>query len=105
MNFLKDGYEIKKNFFNPSQCSKLLKKVYQSRNFNKIWLSEQEYKNNKILKTVNPRPGRNLIEKLDTTFIFSNAKFITLLNQIMGSSWRVLDYKFVVALEKKNIAT
>ena len=103
MNFLKDGYEIKKNFFNPSQCSKLLKKVYQSRNFNKIWLSEQEYKNNKILKTVNPRPGRNLIEKLDTTFIFSNAKFITLLNQIMGNSWRVLDYKFVVALEKKMV--
>lgn len=103
MNFLKDGYEIKKNFFNPIQCSKLLKKVYQSRNFNKIWLSEQEYKNNKILKTVNPRPGRNLIEKLDTTFIFSNAKFITLLNQIMGNSWRVLDYKFVVALEKKMV--
>ena len=103
MNFLKDGYEIKKNFFNSSQCSKLLKKVYQSRNFNKIWLSEQEYKNNKILKTVNPRPGRNLIEKLDTSFIFSNEKFITLLNQVMGNSWRVLDYKFVVALEKKMV--
>ena len=103
MNFLKDGYEIKKNFFNSGQCSKLLKKVYQSRNFNKIWLSEQEFKNNKILKTVNPRPGRNLIEKLDTSFIFSNEKFITLLNQIMGNSWRVLDYKFVVALEKKMV--
>ena len=103
MNFLKDGYEIKKNFFNSGQCSKLLKKVYQSRNFNKIWLSEQEFKNNKILKTVNPRPGRNLIEKLDTSFIFSNEKFITLLNQVMGNSWRVLDYKFVVALEKKMV--
>tara|TARA_B100000575_G_C23111494_1_gene642102 strand:- start:835 stop:1725 length:891 start_codon:yes stop_codon:yes gene_type:complete len=103
INFLKNGYEIKKSFFNPTQCSKLLKKVYQSRNFNKIWLSEHEYKNNKILKTVNPRPGRNLIEKLDTSFIFSNEKFITLLNQIMGNSWRVLDYKFVVALEKKMV--
>ncbi len=103
MNFLKNGYEIKKNFFNSGQCSKLLKKVYQSRNFNKIWLSEQEFKNNKILKTVNPRPGRNLIEKLDTSFIFSNEKFITLLNQVMGNSWRVLDYKFVVALEKKMV--
>ena len=103
MNFLKDGYELKKNFFNSGQCSKLLKKVYQSRNFNKIWLSEQEFKNNKILKTVNPRPGRNLIEKLDTSFIFSNEKFITLLNQVMGNSWRVLDYKFVVALEKKMV--
>ena len=103
INFLKNGYEIKKSFFNSTQCSKLLKKVYQSRNFNKIWLSEHEYKNNKILKTVNPRPGRNLIEKLDTSFIFSNEKFITLLNQIMGNSWRVLDYKFVVALEKKMV--
>ena len=52
---------------------------------------------------MNPRPGRNLIEKLDTKFIFSNPKFIELINKILGSKWKVLDYKFVAALEKKMV--
>jgi hypothetical protein len=52
---------------------------------------------------VNPRPGRNLIEKLDTKFIFSNPKFIELINKILGPKWKVLDYKFVAALEKKMV--
>ena len=103
INFLTNGYQIKSNFFQSKDCKSLLKKVITSRNFENIWLNENEYKNNKILKTVNPRPGRNLIEKLDTSFIFSNTRFIKLLNQVMGEYWKVLDYKFVVALEKNMV--
>ena len=102
-NFLTNAFETKRNFFVTKDCKLLLKQVINNRNFKKIWLSEKEFKKNKILKTVNPRPGRNLIEKLDTTFIFSNKNFIKIINQILGEKWRVLDYKFVVALEKKMV--
>ena len=103
INFLNNGFEVKTNFFNGKDCLSLLNKVIKSRNFKKIWLSQKNYKNNKVLKTLNPRPGRNLIEKLDTSFIFSNEKFIKMIDLIMGKKWRVLDYKFVVALEKKMV--
>ena len=72
-NFLKFGFDIKNNFFNKKDCKILLKKILKSRNFKNIWLTQNQYKyKNQILKTVNPRPGRNLIEKVDTKFIFSN---------------------------------
>ena len=103
MSFLNSAFEIKKNFFNKNDCKKILNLVKKSRDFNKIWISENDFNKNKILKTVNPRPGRNLIEKLDTKFIFSNPKFIELINKILGSKWKVLDYKFVAALEKKMV--
>jgi hypothetical protein len=103
MSFLDSAFEIKKNFFNKDDCKKILNLVKKNRDFNKIWISENDFNKNKILKTVNPRPGRNLIEKLDTKFIFSNPKFIELINKILGSKWKVLDYKFVAALEKKMV--
>ena len=103
MSFLNSAFEIKKNFFNKNDCKKILNLVKKNRDFNKIWISENDFNKNKILKTVNPRPGRNLIEKLDTKFIFSNPKFIELINKILGPKWKVLDYKFVAALEKKMV--
>jgi len=103
MSFLDYAFEIKKNFFNKKDCKKILNLVKKNRDFNKIWISKNDFNKNKILKTVNPRPGRNLIEKLDTKFIFSNPKFIELINKILGPKWKVLDYKFVAALEKKMV--
>ena len=103
-NFLKFGFDIKYNFFNKTDCQFLLKRILMSRNFKNIWLTQNQYKyKNQILKTVNPRPGRNLIEKLDTKFIFSNKKFINMIDKILGNRWRVLDYKFVVALEEQMV--
>ena len=103
-NFLKFGFDTRKNFFNKNDCKFLLKNILKSRNFKNIWLKQNQYKyRNPILKTVNPRTGRNLIEKLDTRFIFSNKKFISLVDKILGNKWKVLDYKFVVALEEQMI--
>ena len=103
-NFVKHGYAVNKNFFDKKECKKILNKVLNSRKFDQIWLTEKNYyKNNNVIKTVNPRPGRNLIEKLDTKFIFSNNKFIELINKILGNKWKVLDYKFVVALEEEMV--
>ena len=103
-NFLKFGFDIKKNFFSKNDCKFILGKIHETRNFKNIWLTHNQYKyKNPIFKTVNPRPGRNLIEKLDTKFIFSNRKFINLIDKILGNKWRVLDYKFVVALEEQMV--
>lgn len=45
--------------------------------------------------------GRNLAEKLNTNFIFSNKDFRKELEIVLGKRYRVLDYKFVVALPNK----
>lgn len=101
--FINNGFEQKNNFFKKKDCEKLKKDILKTRNFNNIWLSERNYKINKIIKTFNPRPGRNLIEKLNTEFIFSNEKFINLVDKLLGSKWKVLDYKLVVAVNVNTI--
>ena len=48
----------------------------------------------------NPGPGRNLLNKLDTQFIFDNNKFINLMKKVVGKNYRILDSKLVMGVPK-----
>lgn len=105
-NFVDDGVKALKNFFSNSDLSKLKNlrdSVLSSRNLNDIFLTKKEFNIEKMYKGGNPRPGRNLIEKLETNFIFANTKFRDEMANVCGKRWRVLDYKFVMSMPSKFI--
>jgi len=101
--FLTEGYVSKPFFFDPKKIKNLSSKAAKTRSFKNIFLSEKNYLNNQLYSGVNPMPGRNLAEKLDTNFIFSNKNFREELEMVLGKKCRILDYKFVVALPNKII--
>ena len=75
--FISHGYQICEKIFDEDQCKLLLNNVSKTRDFTNIFLSEKEFKKEENHSGVNPRPGRNLLEKLDTSFIFFNEDFIS----------------------------
>jgi len=102
--FISHGYQTCENFFDEDQCKLLLNNVLKTRDFTNLFLSEKEFKKNEEYhQGVNPRPGRNLLEKLDTSFIFLNEDFNLEMTKALGDRWRVLDYKLVMGFPKKYI--
>jgi hypothetical protein len=101
--FLNEGYCLLPLFFEKNKIKKLKTAVAKTRNFKKIFVSQKYFSKKQEYKGTNPRPGRNLAEKLDTNFIFSNKNFRKELEIILGSRCKILDYKFVVAVPNKII--
>jgi len=101
MNFLKNGITKCGKIFNETDCRKLLREIYNLRDFNTLFLSQKIWKSKKFdnLKK-NPGPGRNLLHKLETQFIFENKNFIKIMSKVLGDNYRILDFKLVMAVPK-----
>jgi len=97
-SFLDDGFAEMGPLFSPEDCAKLIGEVRKRRNFDNLFLDEAAYRSNPQHVGVNPRVGRNLIEKLDSNFIFENKTFLDAMQRVLGNAWRVLDYKFVMGV-------
>ena len=102
-DFIKKGIKSFSNFFDSKKTKKLLSEAKKSRNFKNIFLNKKDFKKNKKYIGVNPRPGRNLAEKLDTNFIFSNKRFQNEMKNVLGNKWRILCYKLVMGVPEKMI--
>jgi len=103
LKFSVHGIETIKNFFKKKDCEKLYKTAIKKINFNDLFKSENNFQKIKKFKDVNPRIGKNLIEKMNTEFIFLDKKFMKLMSKVLGDSWKVLDYKFVCGVPEKII--
>jgi hypothetical protein len=103
LKFSIHGIETIKNFFKKKDCEKLYKTAIKKINFNDLFKSEKNFQKIKKFKDVNPRIGKNLIEKMNTEFIFLDKKFMKLMSKVLGNSWKVLDYKFVCGVPEKII--
>lgn len=103
LDFIKKGFKSFPHFFDFNKSKKLLFKIKKTRNFKEIFLSKSNYQLEKKYIGVNPRPGRNLAEKIDTNFIFSNQKFQKEMEHVLGKKWRILGYKFVMGVPNKII--
>ena len=101
--FLNEGYSSFPPFFDKKKIKKLRSTVARSRDFKKIFVSKKYFEDKQEYKGTNPKPGRNLAEKLETNFIFSNKNFRKELEIILGTRCKILDYKFVVAVPNKII--
>ena len=104
MSFIKYGVENLGIVFKKNDCKKLIKEVYKTRNFRNIFLSKNEWQSGKLGHfKQNPGPGRNLLDKLETKFIFDNKILSRSMSKVLGKTHRVLDSKFVVGLPEDLI--
>lgn len=99
MKFLKNGIEKCGLIFNKKDCKKLIKEIYRVRKFNNLFLSVNDWKSKKYqFVKKNPGPGRNLLHKLETSFIFENKKFTKILTETLGANYRIIDAKLVMGV-------
>ena len=89
--FINNGFQ-KLESLPKRNCDSLRLSAIKNIDFNNLFLKEGEFHSQENVHAVNPRPGRNLAEKMDTDFIFSNPTLITSLTSILGQKWRVLEY-------------
>jgi len=101
--FITHGYKICEKFFDEDQCKLLSNNILETRDLNNIFQSKEECKKEQNIFGTNPRPGRNLLEKLDTSFIFLNENFNLEMTKVLGNSWRILDYKLVMGFPNNYI--
>jgi|TARA_B110000305_G_C19431607_1_gene636512 hypothetical protein len=101
--FIENGYYEFPSFFDKQNCKNLLEQVIITRDYKKIFLTLEEYKNKKKQKGNNPRPGRNLAGVLDTNFVFGSSNFQKTISHIMGDKFRILDYVFVMGIPRIDV--
>ena len=106
--FDSQGVERFNNIYDPKDCSRLIKSIYSNRDFNKLFMTKKAFekerdaaKNVKIRK--NPRPGHNLLDKLDCSFIFETQKAVSTFKKILGNYYRILDHKLVMGVPQDKI--
>ena len=107
-NFNSHGVEKYANIYSADECAKLSKSIYKNRNFNNLFMTKKAFekeindsKGKKIPK--NPRPGNNLLDKLDCSFIFDSQKAIAVFRKILGNHYRILDHKLVMGVPQDKI--
>ena len=103
LNFKNDGIESLGQIFNKTDCKKLLRSIKRNRNLDKLFLSSKSFKETNYTKGYNPKPGRNLLEKLNSSFIFDNKTFEKKMREILGNYYRILDYKLVMGFPQSHI--
>ena len=101
--FVENGYTEIPNFFNKSECLDLMRSALNTRNINNLFLTKEQFEKEKKFKGVNPIPGRNLLDKFNTDFIFLSKKFKEEMNKVCGKNYKILNSKFVMGIPHKFI--
>jgi hypothetical protein len=102
--FLKTGIIKFREIFSQKDCKKISNYVFKKRKLKNVFLNKKDYlKQKNIFQKTNPKPGKNLLHKLNTSFIFDNSRFNKILTNVLGKNYRVLDYKLVVGFPKNYI--
>ncbi len=102
LNFFNTGIQNCGVIYKNRDCKSLLKEINNLRNFKNIFLSQKEYlSGSKSYLKKNPAPGRNLLHKLNCSFIFENKKFKKEMTKILGINYRILDSKLVMGVPDK----
>ena len=101
--FIEKGYAIFPEFIDTAACEKLISSISTRKTLTNLFLSEKEFKDSPMMRGVNPRPGRNLAEKLSMNSVYQSKNFKNLMQQIFGSNFSVMDCKLVMGIPTHNL--
>ncbi len=97
--FLDTGFIDFGSILDVTRCSKLFDELLSLRNFSSsLFSDEASFRNNPLRKGVNPAPGRNIIEKLNTSFIEEDLVIRDALEAILGPGYQTVMKKVVAAI-------
>ena len=97
-DLIRDGYHVVSGGVDPAAAGRLLAKVRATRRFDGgLFLSEAEFDADPQYTGVNPRPGRNLLERFDPDleFVERSPALVAFLEDLLGRGYQRLDRKLV----------
>ncbi len=97
-DFIRDGAHLFEQPLDASACADLLDRIKATRNFDMgLFLSEAEFDADPQYTGVNPRPGRNLLERFADRlgFVEHDLQLVSGLTALLGPDYEILDKKVV----------
>lgn len=104
--FVDDGYYRYPDVLDPVAADTLLTAVRSERAFDAgLFLEEAEFDADPLYRGVNPRPGRNLLERYQDQlgFVEADPQVVGALTALLGADYRILDRKLVCGVPSKVI--
>jgi len=105
-DFIAHGRHIFDSPVNPLEAGRLLSKIRADRRFDhSLFLSEAEFDADPVYTGVNPKPGRNLLERFEAELGFvEQAPHITSgLAALLGPDYRLINRKIVCGVPAKSV--
>lgn len=98
-SFLERGYASLGPILEPAQCKVLLDKIVSKSKFSRaLFRDEEDFRANPNPGGVNPAPGRNILEDIDTSFLEESPTLQQILTVILGPGYAILNKKVVAAI-------
>lgn len=100
------GYHLMGEVVDPGAAAALLDDIRSARRFDdSLFLSEAEFDADPQHKGVNPRPGRNLLERFEGRLgaIEAEPRITTALQALLGPGYEILDRKLVCGVPAKFV--
>jgi hypothetical protein len=102
--YLEEGFIDLGPILDKKSCKDVLLEINNTRDIStNIFVDELTYKNNPKKKKTNPRPGKNLTEKLDLKFIEEHPIFKKTMNEVLGENYNILLKKLIVGIPDTDI--
>jgi hypothetical protein len=105
-DILASGFHVFQPGLDPQAAGALLAAVRAQRRFDQsLFLTEAEFDADPQYVGVNPRPGRNLLERFDDRLGFVEAapQVTSALSAVLGDGYQVMDRKLVCGVPAKSV--
>ena len=105
-DFVRKGVHLFDDAVDAADCAGLLAEIRSARRFDEsLFLSEAEFDADPQHIGVNPRPGRNLLERLEHRlgFVERAPQLVEALWALLGPDYRILDKKVVCGVAARSV--
>ena len=105
-DFIRDGAHLFDQPVDPRACAGLLARIRATRDFgSSLFLSEAEFDADPQYTGVNPRPGRNLLERLedDLGFVEQAPQLVEGITTLLGPGYEILNKKVVCGVPAGSV--
>ena len=105
-DFVRDGAHLFETPVDPAACAELLAAIRATRDFDgSLFLSEEAFDADPQYTGVNPKPGRNLLERLDPmlAFVEQAPQIVEGVTALLGPGYEILGKKVVCGVPQSAV--
>jgi hypothetical protein len=105
-DFIRDGAHLFNEPVNPHACADLLARIRATRDFGaSLFLTEEEFDADPQYTGVNPKPGRNLLERFEDQlgFVEHDPQLVEGITALLGPDYEVLGKKVVCGVPAGSV--
>lgn len=104
--FIEAGAHLFDQPVDPDACTALLAQIRADRHFDhRLFLTEAEFDADPQYTGVNPRPGRNLLERFEDrlAFVEQDANVVDAVSALLGPNYTILNKKVVCGVSQTSV--